>query len=155
MRWPLAEADRVRVLWRLHLLLVAVRSDARRQRDPGPALTCIIQAVDALQLGGADRFEEALAGSDWAGAKWKGSPHPGPTVARPVVAGCFVEALAIGCAAALDATPIEVEEFADSMEYIPATLCRGDDSVLYGLDGPGNSRLVRVVGSVLRSRGIT
>ena len=154
MSWASTESDRLLVLWRLHMLLVALRSDARGGRDCDVGLAAICDAIEGLRTGGRSEWERRLAASPWSGASRAVSQHGGaPVVAARVAAG-FVDAVLHGCRAAIGSSPAEIAAFADSMEYIPSTLCAGDVSVLDGLEGAGESHLVRVVGRELRIRGL-
>jgi hypothetical protein len=140
------------VLWRLHRIMVALRSDARGGRDCDLGLGVICDAIEGLMTGDSAELDRRLAASTWSGA-WRsgGTPRGDPVVDARVAVG-FAEALLLGCRAAIGSSPSEVAEFAHSMEYIPAELCAGDVSVLDGLDDAGESRLVQVVGRELRIR---
>jgi hypothetical protein len=154
MSWATTERTRLQVLWRIHRLLLALRYDARRHQDGDVGLRAIIDAIGALQSGGAPGLEGSLERSEWSGARWDGPAHGGEPIVDAALAMRFVEALLAGCRAAVGAPSGEVLEFADSMEYLPAALCRGDAGVLRWLDHPESSRLVRLVGATLRTSGL-
>jgi hypothetical protein len=150
MNWAATERARFQVLWRIHLLLVALRSDARRRRDCDGAVRAIQGAIEALVAGGVVSFEASLQSSPWSGANWTGLARAGTGIVDAVLAERFVHALLAGLRSAVGAPADEVQAFADAMEYIPAALCHGGVDVLIHLDDPEEaSALVRVVAARL------
>jgi hypothetical protein len=155
MAW--ADTDRVRatVLWRSHLMLLAVRNAGRAGADATGGLSILGVALRRLTLAGVDAFEDTLrvAAEDWSYARMTSRPEP--TWGRPpsvAVVEAFVEALADACEFAVSVASQERSTaFADALEYVPAAMLRGDLSAPLFTD-PREPEEVRLFAASYRQR---
>lgn len=141
--------SRADVLSRLHILMIALRSRARRNEPCTSELVSLASAIDALMVSGMESFEAVTESLFTRRLRWERcrgweNVAPSPTVEL------LVRATALGCRAAANAPLEEVARFADTLEYVFAVTCAGDLRALAFLNDGSEPPAIQVIGRAMQ-----